>query len=237
MKRLVPVLLTFLLGGAACLLPALEPPAAQPRYDDNLISTMVVQTAEALGTIYPAGAAPLPVIGEAETIITPMIGDAAMLAPAQLATQGYVIAELVTVTPTKRGCPVLNFAREAEMVELINAERINAGLNSLMANELLTSAAQAHSADMACNNYFSHFGLDKLTGGSRIARAGYPWIYFGENIAAGFLSPAVAVKAWMKSPSHRANILNKKFTEIGAGYAYFPDSRYAIYWTVTFGKR
>jgi uncharacterized protein YkwD len=100
----------------------------------------------------------------------------------------------------------------------------------------LVAAAQMHSEDMACNNYFSHTGLDGSTVGGRSTRQGYGWSFVGENIGAGYSSPEAVVQGWMNSPGHRANILSPDYTEIGIGYAFSADSDYGTYWTAVFAK-
>jgi uncharacterized protein YkwD len=122
------------------------------------------------------------------------------------------------------------------VVELINAQRATAGLSALSAQGQLGSAAQLHSEDMACNNYFSHSGLDSSTVATRIERQGYNWSAAGENIGAGYSSPESVVSGWMNSEGHRANILNTDFTEIGIGYAFGADSDYGAYWTAVFAR-
>lgn len=133
-------------------------------------------------------------------------------------------------------CPSFNAAYESRVIELINAERAKAGLSALNPQGQLGSAARLHSADMACNNYFSHTGLDGSDVGSRTQNQGYGWSYVGENIAAGYSSPADVVKGWMKSPGHKANILGADYTEIGIGYAFGGESEYGSYWTAVFGS-
>jgi uncharacterized protein YkwD len=59
----------------------------------------------------------------------------------------------------------------------------------------------------------------------------------GENIAAGQRTPAAVMDAWMKSPGHRANILNCGFRVIGMGVATVTGSPFGIYWTQNFGDR
>lgn len=54
----------------------------------------------------------------------------------------------------------------------------------------------------------------------------------GENIAMGQRTPQEVVQAWMNSPGHRSNILNKNFTEIGVGLA--KDANGNPYWTQMF---
>jgi uncharacterized protein YkwD len=133
-------------------------------------------------------------------------------------------------------CPVTNTSYEARVIELINIERANAGLSALSAQGQLGSAAQLHSIDMACNNYFSHTGLDGSSSGDRAQRQGYGSGFVGENIAAGYSSPESTVKGWMNSPGHKANILNVDYTEIGVGYAYGDNSDYGSYWTAVFAR-
>lgn len=141
------------------------------------------------------------------------------------------------VTPTaKSACPAGNSAYAAQVVELINAQRANAGLSPLSVQSQLGSAAQLHSEDMACNNYFSHSGLDSSTVATRIERQGYHWSAAGENIGAGYSSPESVVSGWMNSDGHRANILSADFTEIGIGYAFGADSDYGAYWTAVLAR-
>jgi uncharacterized protein YkwD len=132
------------------------------------------------------------------------------------------------------GCPEINAAYTARVIELINAERTNAGLPALIQQGQLGSAAQLHSEDMACNNFFSHTGLDGSSSADRAHRQGYSSGFVGENIAAGYSSPAEVVTGWMNSPGHKANILDAGYTEIGIGYAFGGNSDYGSYWTAVF---
>jgi uncharacterized protein YkwD len=122
------------------------------------------------------------------------------------------------------------------VIELINTERVNSGLSPLNPQEQLVSAAQLHSADMGCYNYFSHTGLDGSDVGSRTQRQGYNWSSVGENIAAGYSSPTDVVAGWMNSPGHKANILSADYTEIGVGYAFGGNSQFGSYWTAVFAS-
>lgn len=103
-------------------------------------------------------------------------------------------------------------------------------------NGTLAAAAQAHSRDMASHRRFAHQGSDGSEVGARAARAGYQWRMIGENIAAGQTSAEEAVASWIDSPGHCANLMNPRFTEMGAGYdisrARMPGF---AYWTQVFG--
>jgi len=105
-------------------------------------------------------------------------------------------------------------------------------------NAALARAALAHSTDMASRRYFSHEGKDGSTAAERARAAGYPWQHIGENIAAGQDAPADAVRGWLESPGHCANIMSDDVTEMGAAYAVNAARTPArIYWTQVFGRQ
>ena len=107
---------------------------------------------------------------------------------------------------------------------LLNQRRAKHGKRKLTPNRQLAKAARRHARDMAAKNYFSHDSLGGIDFVDRILKADYVdkgdgWT-LGENLAWGsheLATPRSIVKAWMKSPGHRANILNGKFREIGIG--------------------
>lgn len=109
---------------------------------------------------------------------------------------------------------------------LVNRERTRRGERALIADARLTSAARGHSLDMAVRHYFEHVSPDGQTPLDRIRASGFlppgHGYLIGENIAwgSGTLStPAQIVRAWMHSPDHRANILNRRFRYTGMGVA------------------
>jgi uncharacterized protein YkwD len=138
------------------------------------------------------------------------------------------------------GClAVGNPTFEEETLALVNQEREKKSLPPLAMNNHLVAAARAHSADMACRNYFSHQGSDGSTSFERMESNGYKMSYAGENIYAGpeqFNTPTQAVRHWMNSPSHRASILNPDYTEAGVGYYYFKPAVYDGYFTIDFAS-
>ncbi|GAA1150277.1 hypothetical protein GCM10009630_55750 [Kribbella jejuensis] len=71
---------------------------------------------------------------------------------------------------------------------------------------------------MVDQHYFAHDSLDGRSPFDRMKAAGFAGGSMGENIAVGYSSPAAVVAGWMKSPGHRANILNCGYTMIGIGY-------------------
>jgi uncharacterized protein YkwD len=136
-----------------------------------------------------------------------------------------------TGDPTQPGAPSDYIA---QVVQLTNQRRAAKGCGALTVNAALTRVAQAHSADMAANNYFSHDSQDGRSPFDRMSAAGYRFGAAAENIAAGQRTPSDVVTAWMNSEGHRANIENCTYTEIGVGYA--TGGSYGSYWTQDFGK-
>jgi uncharacterized protein YkwD len=124
-----------------------------------------------------------------------------------------------------------------EVLALVNLERQIQKLHPLQSDSRLQAAASGHSQDMAAQNYFDHTSLDLRTPGMRISQAGYSWSTYGENIAAGYPTPAAVVEGWMNSSGHRANILSSAFCDLGVGYAYAAESTYGAYWTQNFGRQ
>ena len=117
----------------------------------------------------------------------------------------------------------LALARQTTLC-LLNRERARRRMRPLRMNARLTAAALAHARDMARRNYFSHVAPGGVDMVDRIVRNAYlsgarSWTV-GENIAwgnGGYATPASTVAGWMRSPGHRANILNRRFRDIGVG--------------------
>lgn len=105
------------------------------------------------------------------------------------------------------------------IVELTNRSRLLYGLPALSENQVLARAAQAKADDMLAKGYFSHNTPDGKTPWDFVKAAGYRYLSAGENLAVNFTEAEKVDAAWMNSPGHRANIVNKTFEEIGIGIA------------------
>ncbi|MCK8601750.1 MopE-related protein [Desulfoferrobacter suflitae] len=127
--------------------------------------------------------------------------------------------------------------QEREIINLVNQERKKNGLSPLTNVDSLNVAARRHSEDMAKNDFMSHTGSDGSSPWDRMLDAGYYLTTGGENVAAGYSTPAAVFVGWMNSAGHRDSMLNPGFCDIGAGYAYNAQSSYGHYWTLTFGCR
>lgn len=103
----------------------------------------------------------------------------------------------------------------ANMINLTNQARAEAGLEPLVENAALTKYAQIKGQDMLDRDYFAHNTPDGKRPWQWIEKADYDYVYAGENLAMDFMSAEVVHDAFMKSPSHRRNILNPKYKDIG----------------------
>lgn len=126
---------------------------------------------------------------------------------------------------------------KADVIRLVNSARVEAGLQPLKENDILDIAAKAKAEDMGENEYFSHNSPSGKTPWDFIKGAGYKYTAAGENLAMDFTTAEAAEKALMASPTHRANILNPLYTEIGVSVVQgTSDGRPAIYLVQHFGR-
>ena len=105
---------------------------------------------------------------------------------------------------------------EARMLELVNGERIAAGLRPLAADPELLQVARQHSTDMFARGYFAHVTPEGHDPFERMRESNVRFITAGENLA---LAPTlqIAHTGLMNSPGHRANILQRDFGRVGIG--------------------
>ncbi|MGW1895818.1 CAP domain-containing protein [Streptomyces sp. NPDC002004] len=122
-------------------------------------------------------------------------------------------------------------ASAGEILALENAAREKADCPALSLNGQLTAAAQAHSEDMAKNNFFSHTGSDGSSIAQRVEKAGFsPAMPTEENISQGWATAQQIFDGWWNSAPHKAAILNCKWKQTGIGGAQ-PGN----HWTQLFG--
>lgn len=116
-----------------------------------------------------------------------------------------------------------------EVLRLVNVERAKVGVPPLkFANDLAASALiRAHEIPIK----FSHTRPNGKKCFTAMAQIGH---ILGENLAGGQTTPKQVVEAWMNSETHRANILNKDFRELGVVYYYQANSKFKHYWVQHF---
>ncbi len=124
-------------------------------------------------------------------------------------------------------------SKVAEVISALNNYRLQKGLSALMVNPLLTQAAQAHSADMACKNLFGHTGSDGTTPATRVAATGYSASGVTENVYGSYppLSGQGVVSWWatdLTDLRHNQNLLTTKYKEIGVAYSFYNNFGYYV---------
>ena len=100
-----------------------------------------------------------------------------------------------------------------------NIQRNKTGAKQLTISPRLNEAAQAKAQDMVNRNYWSHQTPDQQEPWAFISATGYTFQKAGENLAYGFNNNGQVVAGWMNSPTHKMNMLDKAFDEVGFGVA------------------
>jgi len=149
-----------------------------------------------------------------ENALHPVFGDAIARTLNLLTVQpdSDERVNLPFTVPVSRPRPDL----EAEMLRLVNTERIAAGLGALAADPELTEVARSHSADMFARGYFAHDTPEGRDPFDRIRAADVRFLTAGENLALA-RTVQIAHTGLMNSPGHRANILRPEFGRVGIG--------------------
>jgi uncharacterized protein YkwD len=105
---------------------------------------------------------------------------------------------------------------ENDVISRVNTERRSRGLNPLKISKSLMESARRWSGRQAEQKRMYHSG----------------WPGIGENVARGQKNPSEVMRAWLNSPGHRANILNPRYSEMGAGVVVASDGQ--PFWTQQF---
>ena len=136
-----------------------------------------------------------------------------------------------TLTVTVIAVPVEQWKRE--VLTLVNQERAKAGLGALSWGSTCEGAAQLRAREI-----MTKYDHNRPDGSSWQTACPIPSTggTAGENLAAGntAVSPRTVVATWMGSPTHKANILNGKFTKMSVGFVYDGSSQYKTYWSQFF---
>jgi uncharacterized protein YkwD len=168
-------------------------------------------------------------------------------------------ALLVTVTGAlfPEGAPAVDEAGvvsvnrlESRMLTRLNTLRMRRGLTPLRVSAALSSAARQHTKDMARNGFCGHDSADGTNFWERVSRfyaRGRGWRAWAaaENVLCypRRLTAAAALRQWLGSPGHRANLLSSQWREVGVAalYAESPPGDFAgedtLFVTANFGAR
>jgi uncharacterized protein YkwD len=116
---------------------------------------------------------------------------------------------------------------EAQIFSHVNELRRARHLEPLRANPALAKVALAHANEMARNNYLSHVNLGGEDPLARVRAAGIEGFkLLAENIASSAAAGdriSAVIEEWLRSPSHRENLLNPAFNTTGLGVVETPD--------------
>jgi hypothetical protein len=144
---------------------------------------------------------------------------------AKIFTGNFLIFFLIAIAIFKLGFALfLNYfpnnqfyadITKTALVDMANAERAKQNLPELTENPVLDQAAYMKALDMAENGYFNHISPAGVNPWHWFDQAGYNYKYAGENLAIGFVDSSQVQDAWIASPTHKANIINNKYKEIG----------------------
>jgi len=119
---------------------------------------------------------------------------------------------LLWLVPTGVGAATYN---TAEIINATNSVRTEYHRPALRVDSRLQSAALAKAQDMIARQYFSHQDPAGQAPWRWLTAAGYSFTEAGENLAFDFIDGQDVVPAWLRSATHRANILNQKFIDVG----------------------
>lgn len=136
-----------------------------------------------------------------------------------IAVLGIALVAQVAYTLAATGTfGVMGRAADISTVELLtdtNAEREAQGLRALTLNDQLSQAAYLKGQDMLANDYWAHVSPSGVEPWKWFGDAGYNYSTAGENLAKNYPDAEATVAAWMNSETHRANILNDTYQDVG----------------------
>lgn len=138
-------------------------------------------------------------------------GLIAVLVIALLAQVVYGLATTGRVDVLSR----VSSIQTADLLTYTNNEREAQGLADLQLNDKLSEAAFLKAQDMYEAQYWAHVSPSGVQPWKWFGDVGYNYSAAGENLAKNYPTSKATVEAWMNSESHRANILNSEFKEVG----------------------
>lgn len=104
---------------------------------------------------------------------------------------------------------------QQRLINLTNESRTSLGLNYLQENSVLNQIALNRAQDMLALDYFGHKNPEGKEPWYWFKKAGYQYQKAGENLAIGFFNSENVFQAWKDSPSHKKNIVNPHYEDIG----------------------
>lgn len=128
-------------------------------------------------------------------------------------TPSFTLVKINVIPPVNE---YISYGNISQILTYTNNERVAVSLKPLSPNYILDTIASLRADDIFTNQYFEHSSPDGKSVTDLALKVGYKYLIIGENLAKGtFSGDKGIVSAWMGSEGHRANILNKKYKELG----------------------
>lgn len=150
-----------------------------------------------------------------KTFTSPLIGWQLLLLILVLFASGYSLGTLLRVSTQNQVLGISTQLQTEKIITLINLERAKHSLRALTPNEKLNQAAWQKGEFMINHNYWAHISPDGVQPWQFIHQQEYFYLSAGENLARDFKREQDLIAAWMASPTHRENLLNSDFSQMG----------------------
>lgn len=150
---------------------------------------------------------------------------------------GLILAFLLAPFLAHASCGVVSspIVSTSTVLYSTNIDRCEVGQKALQYNANLAKAAQIKADDMVKRGYFSHTNPEGKAIWPTVTLSGYTYKYAGENLALWYSQDMVGINsAWLNSPTHKKNIVNPKYQDVGVGIAHGVDGLYVV---VVFGSK
>jgi uncharacterized protein YkwD len=134
--------------------------------------------------------------------------------PAHRVSASHETEAAQTIAFVRAHAPLEVEAQARDLAGDVNRERVLRGIVPLIRNAALDGFAAEKALDMASRGYFGHTSPDGVTFEQRVHAAGWPNAYRAENIAFDIDEPS-AHRAFMNSPPHFANVVDRNERRIG----------------------
>lgn len=131
---------------------------------------------------------------------------------------GLVVFQILLGSAHRLRPEVLGYASNINTTDLLNdtnSQRATAGVAALNLNAELSQAAAGKATDMFSNQYWAHVSPSGKDPWAFIVGASYNYTFAGENLARDFADSHAVVEAWMNSSTHKENLLNTRFKDVG----------------------
>ncbi len=139
--------------------------------------------------------------------------QARLLKPLAIVLLCALALHVMLATPNQ--ADALSVITAEQLLQDVNQYRVNHGLSALVLDDKLNQAAMAKANDMSQNSYFAHTSPSGIAPWYWVDNSGYRFKIAGENLAMNFSNSHSIVDAWMNSETHRSNLLNPEFKNVG----------------------